>query len=211
MKKIISILLAALMIFSLATVVFAGSYTEEAANTDVLEKCEACAGCTGKFGCNCCEACPGYINGDGVATNLAGYSICHYGSYYDVDVYEYDENGAVIKNADGSFALKHEGDYTMHYYWKAKCCEDCTGKLGCKCNNQDLKENCGCPACFYQPDHTEEQIQEGLQKGREGYTSGIQTALIAIRDVMYELFNKLFEFLRIDVILGADRVPSVTV
>lgn len=209
MKKIISLLLAVLMIFSASVVAFADSYKEEAANEGVLVRCAECDNCTGKFGCNCCTECPGYIDKNGVATNSAQFLDCAFGSYYDVDIYKYDENGAVIKNEDGTYALEHKGDYKMHYYWKALCCEECTGRKGCRCNNTDYENPCGCPCCLYEPDHTEEKIQEGLDKGKEGYTNGIQGALIAIRDVMYDLFNKLFAFLRIDIILG--KQPSETV
>ena len=209
MKKIISLLLAVLMIFSVMVVAFAGSYKEEAANEGVLVRCAVCDKCTGKFGCNCCAECPGYIDENGVATNSAQFLDCAFGSYYDVDIYKYDENGAIIKKDDGTYDLEHKGDYKMHYYWKALCCEECTGRKGCRCNNTDYENPCGCPCCLYEPDHTEEKIQEGLDKGKEGFTNGIQSALIAIRDVMYELFNKLFAFLRIDIILG--KQPSETV
>lgn len=212
MKKVLSVLLAVLMIFSLTTIAFAkGSYREEEAQKGVLVRCTECDSCTGVFGCNCCEDCPGYIDEHGVATNTAQFNGCAFDFYYDVDIYQHLEDGSVAKNPDGTNKLLHKGDYTTHYYWKALCCEECTGRKGCRCNNQDYDNPCGCPGCFYEPDHTEEKIQEGIDKGQEGYTKGIQAALIAMRDVMYDLFNKLFAFLRIDIILGKDRVPSETV
>lgn len=212
MKKFISLLMAVLMIMSVATVAFAapGSYKEEAANSYVFLKCEKCSSCTGKFGCECCEACPGYMGEDGVPDNLGEYLDCRFGFYYDIDVYKYNPDGSIKTKADGTYDLEHEGTFKMRYYWKTPCCGECTGKKGCQCNNTDFKDSCGCVCCTYTPDHTEEQIQEGLETGRQGFASGIQTALIAIRDVMYDLFNKLFEFLRIDVILGKDRVPTTS-
>lgn len=209
MKKIISILLAALMIFSIATVAFAGSYIEEERNAEVCVRCSECPDCTGKFGCDCCQFCPGYIDNNGVPINLSKFLDCAYDSYYDVDVFKYDENGAVIFDENGNAVLEHKGDYTTHYYWKARCCEECTGRVGCKCNNTDYANPCGCPCCLYEPDHSAEKIQEGLDSGREGYTKGIQGALLAVKQVMYDLFDKLFKFLRVDHILG--KKPSDTV
>ena len=211
MKKILSILLAALIIMSVGSVAFAGSYIEEGANATVLVRCTECDNCTGKFGCNCCEDCPGYVDKNGVATNISQFLGCAYDFYYDVDVYQYNPDGSVAKDADGKYIVIHEGTLKNRYYWTAPCCEECTGRKGCRCNNTDYAKPCGCPDCLYEPDHTEEKIQEGVDKAQEGYTNGIQGALIAIRDVMYDLFNKLFAFLRIDVILGKDRVPSETV
>lgn len=209
MKKFLSVFLAVLMIFSIATTAFAGSYLEEEAQVGVLVRCADCDNCTGKFGCNCCINCPGYVDENNVAINTAQFLGCAYGQYYDTDVYAYNSDGSVQKNDDGTFKLEHKGDYKMHYYWKALCCEECTGRKGCRCNNTDYDNPCGCPDCLFKPDHTEEKIQEGLEAGREGFTGGIQAALIAVRDVMYDLFNKLFEFLRIDIILG--KKPSETV
>lgn len=212
MKKIISIMLAVLMIFSLTTIAFAkGSYQEEEAQKGVLFRCTECDDCTGVFGCNCCNECPGYIDDNGVATNTAQFNACAFDFYYDIDIYDYLEDGSVAKNDDGTYKLIHKGTYTTHYYWKALCCEECTGRKGCRCNNTDYENPCGCPCCLYEPDHTEEKIQEGIDKAQDGYTKGIQGALLAMRNVMYDLFNKLFAFLRIDVILGKDRVPSETV
>lgn len=212
MKKVLSFLLAALMIFSVGTVAFAGSYQEEAANAGVLRRCTECDECTGLFGCNCCEECPGYLDADGVATNTALYEACAFGFYWDVDVYKLESDGSYARNEDGSYILLHKANPEtagkVRYYWKALCCEECTGKKGCRCNNQDYENPCGCMGCYFEPDHTEEKIQEGVEKGQEGFIKGIQSALSALREVMYDLFDKLFEFLRIDVILGKDRVPS---
>ncbi len=211
MKKILSVLIAVLIVFSTLTTVFAaqGTYQEENANAAVFVRCDKCEACTGKFGCNCCADCPGYMGDDGVPTNTNRFTGCRFGYYLDVDVYEIGADGKIVKEADGvTDKLIHDGDDTIHYYWKALCCEDCTGLKGCQCNNTDNKEACGCVYCAYTPDHTDEQIKDGLEKGREGYTNGIQSALSALREIMYDLFNKLFEFLRIDVILGKDRVPT---
>lgn len=205
MKRLISMFLAVLLMMSVSSVALAvgGSFYEEQALKDagIVVKCEKCGdACTGKFGCTCCEECPGRVDSDGIALNIGDYLECRYGYYFDSDVYS--------QNADGSSTLVHNGDFKMHYYWKPLCCEECTGKKGCTCNNVDYETPCGCPCCYYEPDHLEERIEEGVEKGRQGFTNGIQGALATLRDLMYDFFNRIFEFLRIDVILGKDRVPT---
>ena len=202
MKKVISVLLSLIMLFSLTAVAFAaGNWQEEEAYQSIRNYCpyHGEGECKGYFyydedlkrqvGCDCCEKCPNYIK-NGVAVNIGEYSGCFVDSYFDIDT----------MNADGSLA--HKGDLTTHYYWKAKCCGLCTGKSGCKCNNTEDLDACGCPYCKYKPDHTDEKIEEGLEKGRQGYIKGIQTALKSMRDVMYELFDALFKFLRLDDVIG---------
>ena len=190
MKKIISVLLTLIMLFSLASIAFAGSWQEEEAYKEVRVYGPDCDNCSGTFGRDHSTNCPNYVNENGVAVNIGEYSGCRVDSYFDID--EIDKEGNII----------HKGDLTTHYYWKAKCCEDCTGKFGCKCNNTDNKDACGCPYCEYTPDHTDEKIEEGLEKGKQGYIHGIQTALKAVREVMYNLFDELFKFLRLDDVLG---------
>lgn len=200
MKKIISVLLALIMLFSMSAVAFAvGNWQEEEAYKTIRVYCPNCDDCKGYFvydetlkrqvGCDCCDKCPNRIV-DGIAVNIGEYLACRIDSYFDLDT----------MNADGTLA--HKGDLTTHYYWKAKCCDLCTEKRGCKCNNTEDKDACGCPYCEFTPDHTDEKIEAGLEKGREGYINGIQTALKAMRDVMYEFFDSLFKFLRLDDVLG---------
>ena len=166
MKKVISILLALIMLFSVTCVAFAGSWQEEEAYQTIRNYCpyHGKDECKGYFyydtnlkrqvGCDCCEKCPNYIK-NGVAVNIGEYSACRVDSYFDIDVM--DKEGNII----------HNGDLTTHYYWKAKCCEACTEKVGCKCNNTEDPDACGCPYCEFTPDHTDEKIEEGLDKGRQ--------------------------------------------
>lgn len=209
MKKAISVLLALLMVLSCSTVAFAGSWVEanNLESSDIVIYCTACGSeksggkCTGKFGCNCCEACPGYIDDTGVALNCTQFCGCRYDVFYDIDVFD---------KTTGE--LLHKGTQKNVYYWKPVCCEKCTGVVGCKCNDvTDDKDGCSCSFCAFTPDKTEEMLQEGLEKGRTSFTGAIQNVLIILRDLMYDLFNSLFEFLRIDVILGPDRVPKESV
>lgn len=201
MKKLLSVFLATIMIFSFATVAFAaGSWNEEQANVGIKEYCTSCGNaCEGVFGCTCCENCPGHLDEKGNATNVSGYLECRYGFYLDADIV--DDGGHTI----------HTGDNKMHYYWKAKCCDDCTGKAGCKCNckTEDGKAN-KCPYCI---DNDEDQnisdkVDGGIQAAQNGFINGIQTALISVRDVMYKLFDALFEFLRLEDLLG--KLPPIT-
>ena len=198
MKKLLSALLAVIMIFSLASVAFAGSWNEEQANANITEYCTSCNNpCTGKFGCTCCDQCPGHIDENGVATNTSGYLPCRFDFYLDVD----------IVDADGN--IIHKGDQKVHYYWKVKCCDACTGKVGCKCNCKDGKDP-KCPYCVDETeDDTDKKIEEGIDKGRTGFINGIQKALTSVRDVMYKLFDALFKFLRLEDLLG--KTPSETV
>lgn len=191
MKKLLSVFLAAIMIFSFASVAFAGSWNEEQANVGIKEYCTNCNNpCTGEFGCTCCELCPGHIDENGNATNTSGYLPCHYDFYLDVD----------ILDADGN--IIHKGDQTTHYYWKAKCCDACTGKVGCKCDCKKGREP-NCPYCIDDTkDDVGDKIEDGIHKGQLGYINGIQKALTSMRDVMYKLFDALFKFLRLDEILG---------
>lgn len=200
MKKLLSVFLAAVMIFSFASVAFAaGSAAEEAANVGAREYCTSCGNeCTGVFGCTCCEACPGHLNENGEATNLTGYLECRFGYYLDADIM--DGNGNVI----------YDGDNTVHYYWKVKCCDDCTGKTGCKC---DCKLENGktnkCPYCVNtDDDNIDNKVDQGIQSAQNGFINGIQTALKSVRDVMYKLFDALFEFLRLEDLLG--KKPPIT-
>lgn len=199
MKKLLSVFLAVTMILSLSLVAFAaGSLEEEQANIDIREYCTNCGNaCTGMFGCTCCENCPGHLDEFGNATNISGYLECRFGYYLDADVFD----------ADGK--LTHKGDNKTHYYWKAKCCDDCTGKVGCKCNCKNGKE-ANCPYCIDQEaeDGVADKVEGGIHAAQNGFISGIQTALTAVRDVMYELFDALFEFLRLEDLLG--KLPPIT-
>lgn len=198
MKKLLSVFLAAVMIFTFASVAFAGSWYDEQANAGITEYCTNCGNaCTGTFGCTCCEECPGYIDADGNAANVAGYLACRYDFYLDVDIY------------DGDGHRIHTGDQKMHYYWKAKCCDDCTGKVGCKCNCKNGDE-ANCPYCIDEDadDNLSDKVEGGIHAAQNGFINGIQTALTSVRDVMYELFDALFKFLRLEDLLG--KIPPIT-
>lgn len=189
MKKIISLLLVVSMLFVFSSVAFAGSWQEAEANKGVKEYCtnSACnVECTGSFGCTCCAKCPNALNDKGEAVNIGGYASCRVDSYLDLDVP--DSAGNII----------HKGDQTTKFYWKSYCCPDCTGTNTCRCN-------CGCPHCvdpLADDGNLGESIEGGLDAGRNGFVKGIQAALNSMRKVMYDLFDRLFEFLRLEDLLG---------
>ncbi len=203
MKKVLSVIIAVIMAFSLLSVVaFAGTKEEADACAEIKVFCESCDNCTGKFGCNCCENCPGYVDESGNATNVGKYSPCRYDSYYSYDVFTYDETSQ-------TYVASEQGDGKIHYYWKPLCCDNCTGLKGCQCNNtDDGADNCECAYCAYTPDHFAEQVEDGLESGRVGFMAGIQSALQSMRRVLYNLFDRLFAFLRVDELLG--RTPTET-
>ncbi len=188
MKKVISIALVIVMMLSFSAVAFAeteGSYQESVIYADIERKCpNGCDTCTGKVGCNCCAACYGALNEEGLLVNIAKLGPCSFGSYIFTDIY--DDNNQIVVT----------GDNKTHYYWKPLCCENCTGLAGCHCD-------CGCQYC---PKDTSNEVGDkidgAIETGRNGFINGIQTALKAVRDVMYDLFEKLFEFLRLEDILG---------
>lgn len=186
MKKIISLALVVMMLFSLSVVAFAdaGSWDEAQTCASVTRKCAVCDACTGKFGCSCCEKCPGAVDINGTPINLASLIECSYGYYVDRD----------FTAPDGT---EHFGDFETHYYWKTPCCENCTGLVGCHCN---------CGNCIYCPEEPKDEFDEKFEEAREtainGFSKGIQSALTALRKVLYDLFDRLFEFLRLEDVLG---------
>lgn len=189
MKKVLSLLLVVSMLLTFSGMAFAGSWQEHEANKGVKEYCqnsECGVECTGTFGCNCCTQCPNFLNERGEAVNLAGFASCHVDCYLDLD--EKDAAGNIV----------HTGSQVTVYYWKALCCENCTGKSDCKCH-------CGCDHCvdpLADDGDLEGAIENAQDKAQNGFIKGISSALESLRKVMYDLFDRLFEFLRLEDLLG---------
>lgn len=196
MKKVLSLLLVVSMIFTFSSVAFAGTWQEAESNKGVREYCtnpECGVECLGTFGCTCCEKCPNLLDETGTAVNIGGYANCHVESYLDLDVK--DSAGNII----------HYGEQITKYYWKAKCCDDCTGKGDCICH-------CGCPHCvdpMADDGDLSGKVDGAIDKAQNGFIKGIQSALEALRKVMYDLFDRLFEFLRLEDLLGKGPTESV--
>lgn len=193
MKKILSLLLVVSMLLTFSGMAFAGSWQEHEANKGVKEYCsnvECDVECSGTFGCTCCGECPNALNDRGEAVNIGGYSNCRVDSYLDID----------IKDSAGNTI--HYGDQVTKYYWKSLCCEECTGMGDCMCH-------CGCEHCIdplADDGNLGESIENAQQSAQNGFIKGIQAALTSLRKVMYDLFDRLFEFLRLEDLLG--KVPS---
>lgn len=148
MKKIISVLLAALMLMScFGMVSFAGDAV-----------------------CNC---------GPGVHVEDAACHCCVY-----------------CPNIDSS--------YVMNCYIKygAVCCDDCDGIYPCNCG-----VTCGCEYCL----DKDQDVSAGdstlgefiTEQDKENFVDGFQAILKKISDFFDMVFDAIFEFLRIDEVLGS--------
>ena len=148
MKKVISVLLAALMLMScFGMVSFARG-----------ENCECPDGVhvEGQI-CNCC------INCDNLSSS-------------------------VVMNC--------------YYKYGAVCCEDCDGIYPCLCG-----KTCGCEYCVGgSQDITAGDSTLGefwTEQDQENFVDGFQALLKKISDFFDMVFDAIFEFLRIDEVLGA--------
>ncbi len=142
MKKIISVLLAALMLMSCFAVV---SFAETAEH-----KCEKGTHVSVGY-CTCCLLCP---------------------------------------NVDDSYVLGCADRTTG-----ATCCADCSGIYPC---------NCRCTCCSKgDQTGTENDGKDILTpEQQENFVDGFQAFLKKISDFFDDLFDKIFEFLKVDEVLG---------
>ena len=148
MKKVISVLLAALMLMSCFGMV---SFAE-----DAVCKCPQGVQVDGQA-CHCCVYCP---------------------------------------NLDSS--------YVMNCYFKygAYCCDACNGMYPCNCGL-----TCGCEYCV----DADQDISAGdstlgdiwSEQDQENSVDGFQAILKKISDFFGMVFDAIFEFLRIDEVLGS--------
>lgn len=153
MKKIISVLLAALMLVSCFSVV---SFAEGETCT-----CEPGVHIAGGP-CHCCVYCP------------------------DVDP-----------------------TYVMECYTKngGFCCDSCDGMYPCNCGAA-----CGCKFCV----PGDQNIEDGdntldkvvTDQDKQNFVDGFQAILKTISDFFDELFDTIFEFLRLDDVLGRGDNPE---
>ena len=149
MKKVISVLLAALMLMSCFGV---ASFAAEG-------ECKCGPGVhTPGIACTCCLNCP---NIDTEKLN----------SCYNIETGE-------------------------------KCCGACTAFYGCRC---------GCPCC----DLGDEYIEDSngtldkvvTEQDKENFVDGFQAILKKISDFFETIFDAIFEFLKIDQVLGKGDTP----
>ena len=158
MKKIISVVLAALMLFSVMAV-----------SASATAECTCGPDHKGGYDCLCCVYCPDLPEGRRVSCST--------------------------KNADGEYEF---------------CCKDCQGflgvdgKCGCKadCECCVLKEDgtTGGTGDFVAPGGTLDEVWGEEQQN--SFVEGFQAVLKKISDVFDKIFDAIFEFLRLDEVLG---------
>ncbi len=159
MRKIISLILAVLMLFSVMAVSVSAAEKEECGCSDHI------AGA----GCHCCLYCPEITWG-----------------YVTPCAYEY---------VGGKYQLKNEF-----------CCSDCRGVLD---NNYQCGCNCSC--CVVNPDNTIGTSKAPIggifeklwdEEAQQDFVNGFQAVLARISAVFDRIFDAIFEFLRLDEVLG---------
>ena len=159
MRKIISVLLAVLMLFSAMAV--SASAADNVCTCDDHEE---------KSTCHCCEYCP-------ENPSFAYVTPCHK---------EY---------VDGKYQFKD-----------TYCCTDCKGFI-------DNKGQCGCSCscCSLNIDGTIGDLSDPIggywneiwdEEAQQEYVNGFQAILKRISDVFDKIFDAIFEFLRLDEVLG---------
>lgn len=164
MKKIISVLLAVLMIFSsMAMLASATEITDdESTAVDRFGVC-TCADHKDDIECCCCIHCE--TTNDNFRTSCA--------------IPQYDANG--------------------NKYYKV-CCKDCVGVYPC---------DCGCVCCSDRNEDIGNKNDSNVgdyitDADKENFVDGFQAILKRISDFFDMLFNTIFEFLRIDEVLGGN-------
>ena len=162
MKKIISIMLAVLMIFaSMPISVGATDYIYPESGTEYTTECT----CEDHFDsddeyCNCCLNC----------TNLkAGYK---------------------------TSCVKWNDEKSCYEV----CCFECSGIWPC---------SCGCECCKEHDENFEDKNDSTLdeywgEEEQKNFVDGFQAILKQISDVFDRIFDAIFEFLRLDEVLGRD-------
>lgn len=159
MKKIISVLLAVVMLFTMGTMAFA-AVIEDPDTTETC-RCDNHVG-TPANSCHCCVLCPNI--------DKSWLTSC-----------------AKDKSVDGS-------------YDGSLCCAYCTGIFPC---------NCGCACCDRNnADNGNGSIfgpidPDVKEEAQEDFISGFQKILKRISDVFDKFFDSIFEFLRLDDLLGS--------
>ncbi len=161
MKKVISVLLAVVMLFTMSTMAFAVVIEEP----EITAKC-TCANHESATlnSCHCCVLCPNIDK-----------------SYLTSCAKDKSENGLY----DGSL-----------------CCANCTGIFPCKC---------GCDCCDPNNANTGNKPVIGpgeeiwTEEAQDDFISGFQKIIQRIAAVFDEFFNRIFEFLRLEELLGSIR------
>lgn len=161
MRKIISVLLVVLMLFSAIAVSATAATADKVCNCDDHEE---------KSTCHCCIYCP-------ENPSFAYVTPCHK---------EY---------VDGKYQLKD-----------TYCCGDCNGFID---NNGQC--GCDCTCCTLNSDGTIGDMSDPIggywndiwdEEAQQNYVNGFQAILKKISDVFDKIFDKIFEFLRLDEVLG---------
>ncbi len=160
MKKVISIMLAVLMLFSVTVVV--ASATDYIDPETGVERNGVCT-CDDHFDddseyCNCCLLCSNLNPG------------------YKTSCVKWNEE---------------QGYYEV-------CCRECTGVWPC---------DCGCDCCKEHDQNYEDNNDSTLddywgEEEQKDFVSGFQAILKQISDVFDKIFDAIFEFLRLDEVLG---------
>ncbi len=158
MKKLISVLLAVVMLFTMGTMAFAVVVEEP----EITGECRCDDHDISVIGsCHCCVLCP------------------------NIDK-SYLTSCAKDKSTDGS-------------YDGSLCCAYCTGIFPC---------SCGCACCDpNNKDTTGGILGDGYEiwddEAQDDFVSGFQKILKRISDVFDKFFDSIFEFLRLEDLLGS--------
>ncbi len=156
MKKVISVLLAIMMLFSaMSTLAFAADVVSPEPKCTCDEHKVSPVG-----SCHCCVLCP------------------------NIDK-SYLTSCAKDGKADGT-------------YDGSLCCAYCTGIFPC---------SCGCSCCDPAGEDDNKPVIGPIEDiwtddAQEDFIDGFQKILKRISDVFDDFFNKIFEFLRLDEVLG---------
>lgn len=85
------------------------------------------------------------------------------------------------------------------------CCSDCTGFNGCTCG-------CGCGYCKEGNENLEDDNNTldsvVTEQDKENFVDAFQGVLKKLSDFFNNLFDKIFEFLKIDGVLGKGDDPE---
>lgn len=78
---------------------------------------------------------------------------------------------------------------------KIVCCYECTGILGCTCG-------CSCCQCDDEDIKDDDNMIGNVWTDKEEFVTGFQAVIKKLSDFFDTVFDAIFEFLRIDEILG---------